>query len=248
MRTAILGWLVLAAAAASWALGNGHYLAAAGTAADRQWVNPAPAGRALQTGMQAQGTRPVPAGAAAATRSGVVRVLMMFGNKYGANYNWSRDVQETYGWEVTTAGLTDVVPQCYIGGPMTVDTLITEIGDLSGFDCVAVMPGPLGSHNVLVNSPEALGLLQQADSLGLLLVGFCGGTRVLARADVIEGHRVTGAQAYLQDYLNAGAIWAGEPVPPVLDGNILTATRNQTTAWRVCELMRGAIDSLRAVR
>lgn len=247
MRKMALGLAILAAVAASYIeMKPDQVVAAARQQSPREML--AQATRALQPGTQAQAPQGPPSGAAATVRSGPVRVLMLMGSNYGANYNWYRDVQETYGWEVTTAGLTPVIDQCYIGGPLTADTLITEISDVSPFDCVAVMTGPLGAHNVLVDSPETLGLIQQADSLGLLLVGLCGGVRVLAFADVIQGHRVTGATAYLQDYLDAGAIWAGEPVPPVLDGNVLTSTRNQTHAWRTCELMRTAVDSLRTAR
>jgi putative intracellular protease/amidase len=211
-------------------------------------VDLALATKALNTGTQARGPLGTASGAAATLRSGAVKVLMLMCDHYGANYNWVRDVQETYGWEVTTVALAETVAVCYIGGPLIADTLVSEISDVSQFDCLAVMPAQGGSHAQLINSPGALALVSQADSAGLLLVAFCGGTRVLAAADVIEGHRVTGKPAYLQEYLDAGAIWAGEPVPPVLDGNILTSTRNQTNAWRVCELMRGAIDSLRAAR
>jgi putative intracellular protease/amidase len=108
--------------------------------------------------------------------------------------------------------------------------------------------GTLGPHSQLLESPEAIALVHAAAADSLLVVGFCTGVRVLAAADVISGKQVTGNATYMQEYLDAGAVWAGEPVPPVLDGNILTCTRNQTNAQRVCEIMRTAIDSLRVVR
>lgn len=247
MKKATLGLIVLAAIVASYVeISPDQVVAAAPQQTPR--VSLVQATRALQTGTQAQGVQAATSGAATTARSGVVKVLMLMCDYFGTNYNWVRDVQETYGWDVTTVALAPVVSNCFYGGPMTVDTLVSEISDVSQFDCLAVMPAQGSHHSQLMNSPEALGLVAQADSAGLLLVGFCGGTRVLASAGVIEGHRVTGTATYLQEYLDAGAIWAGEPVPPVLDGNILTSTRNQTNAWRVCELMRTAIDSLRAAR
>jgi len=193
-----------------------------------------------------------PAAEATAERTGEPRILLLMCNNYGANYNWLRDVMEIYGWDITTAGVTPTVSVCYYGGPLTVDTLVSEITDVSPFDCLAIMPSKAaqsgGPHSQLLQSPAALALVHQAAADCLLVVAFCGGTRVLAAADVVDSVRVTGRVEYLQEYLDAGAIWAGEPVTPVLDGNILTSTRNQTNAQRVCEIMRMAIDSLRVVR
>ena len=247
MRNATLGLLVLAAIVASYVEINPDLVVAAASQQHRQ-ASLEQATGALTTGAQARDLRTPASGAATTARSGVVRVLMLMCDNFGTNYNWVRDVQETYGWDVTTAALEPVVVNCFYGGPMTVDTLVSEIADVSQFDCLAVMMANGASHSQLMNSPETLALVAQADSASLLLVGFCAGTRVLAAADVVEGHRVTGANPFMQEYLDAGAIWAGEPVPPVLDGNILTSTRNQTNAWRVCEIMRAAIDSLRVAR
>lgn len=190
--------------------------------------------------------------ASTALRTGEPRVLLLMCNRYGANYNWIRDVMEIYGWDITTVGVTPKVSVCFYGDSLTVDSLVTEITDVSQFDCLAVMPasspGAGGPHAQLLQSPEALALVYQAASDSLLVVAFCTGVRVLAAADVIDGKLVTGNPTYMQEYLDAGAIWAGEPLPPVLDGNILTSTRNQTNAQRVCEFMRTAIDSIRVVR
>jgi putative intracellular protease/amidase len=133
-----------------------------------------------------------------------------------------------------------------------VDVLIGDITDLSEYDVLAIMPGnsgaPGGSHGQLLASPEAVGLVSQAAQEGLLVMAFCGGVRVLAAADVINGIHVTGKSAYLQEYLDAGAIWAGEPSPPIRDRNILTSVRNQLHSSRVIEISRAAVDSLRAAR
>lgn len=247
LRNATLGLIALAVLLAGFLQASPDQVAAAAPGQNSA-ISLAQATEALNTGRPAHGTPALTSGAAAAGRSGVVKVLMLLCNPYGANYNWVRDVQETYGWDVTTAALVPVVNACYVGGPLTVDTLINEIGDVSEFDCLELMPGPGLRYGALVNSPEVLALVNQADSLGLLLTAHCGGTRVLAAAGVLEGHRVTGDAGFIQEYLDAGAIWAGEPVHPVLDGNVLTTTRNQTHAWRTCELMRTAIDSLRTAR
>jgi putative intracellular protease/amidase len=153
------------------------------------------------------------------------------------------------GWETTVAGVTSSVTPCYYGGPMTVDVLVTGVTDLWQYDCLVVMPAnSTDSHRQLLNSPEALALVREAVADTLLVVACCGGSRVLAAADVIAGVTITGSPTFLQEYLDAGAIWAGDPVPPVLDGNILTSRRNQYYSVSLVEMMRTAIDSLRAVR
>ena len=181
--------------------------------------------------------------------SGEVGALLLMCDSYGANYNLVRDVMELYGWNLTTVGVTPIVDPCYYGGPLTVDTLVTEISDVSQYDCLVVMPATaVYGHQQLIDSPEALTLVSDAATQGLLIVAFCSGTRVLAAADILNGVLVTGHPNYLQDYLDAGAIWAGDDVFPVLDGNILTTRRGQYYSPQVCEVMRTAIDSLRASR
>ena len=191
-----------------------------------------------------------PGPASAAGNPGEVRALLMVCSYYGANYNLIRDVMELYGWDITTVGVTPTVGQCYYGGPITVDTLVTEITDVSQYDFLAIMTSrisqPGGSHSQLLASPEALSLVAQAASESLLVVALCGGTRVLAAAGVIEGVTVAGADEYVQEYLDAGAIWAGDTGLPVLDGDFLTSTRNQINSRRLCELIRTYMVERRA--
>ena len=195
--------------------------------------------------------RPAPAAAETANGDpGEVRALLMVCNGYGANYNLIRDVMELYGWDITTVGVTPTVTACFYGGPITVDTLVTEIADVSQFDFLAIMTSRLGqtggSHAQLLASPEALNLVGEAAAESLLIVALCGGTRVLAAADVIDSVRVTGKEDYLQEYLDAGAIWAGDTGIPVLDGNFLTSTRNQINSRRICEIIRTYMAEKRA--
>jgi putative intracellular protease/amidase len=182
--------------------------------------------------------------------NGEIEILVLLCAPYGANYNLVRDVMELYGWNVTTTAVNPTVGTCYYGGAITVDTLVSEITDVSHYDCLVIMPSRNavsgGSHSQLLGSPEALDLVSQATQEGLLVASFCGGTRVLAAADVIDGVMVTGTPDYLSEYTAAGGIWAGAEVPPVLDGNILTTRRGQYYSHRVCEIMRTAVDSIRA--
>jgi putative intracellular protease/amidase len=181
---------------------------------------------------------------------GEVKVLIMVANSYGANYNLIRDEMELCGWDLTTVGVTPTVPACFYGGPITVDTLVTEISDVSHYDVLLIATSRViqtgGSHSQLLASPEALDLVAQAASESLLVVAQCGGTRVLAAAGVINGVTVTGKDEYLQEYLDAGAVWAGEVGTPVLDGNFMTSLRNQINSRRICELIRTYMAEKRA--
>jgi putative intracellular protease/amidase len=191
-----------------------------------------------------------PGPALGAGNPGEVRALLMVCDYYGANYNLIRDGMELYGWDITTVGVTPTVSQCYYGGPITVDTLVSEISDVSQYDFLAIMPSRVaqagGPHSQLLASPEALALVAQAASESLLVVALCGGTRVLAAADVIDGVTVTGTEEYAQEYIDAGAIWAGETGLPVLDGPFLTSTRNQLNSRRLCEIIHTYIAEKRA--
>jgi hypothetical protein len=181
---------------------------------------------------------------------GEVKVLILVAENYGANYNLIRDVMELYGWDLTTVGVTPTVSQCFYGGPITVDTLVTEITDVSDFDVLLITTTRVlqtgGSHAQLLASPEALNLVADAVAESLLVVSQCGGTRVLAAAGVINGVTVTGKAEYLQEYLDAGAVWAGETDTPTVDGNIMTSLRNQINSRRLCEIMRTYIAEKRA--
>ncbi len=180
-----------------------------------------------------------------------IRVLLMMGNNYGGYYHFARDVWENYGWNLTTAALQPTLSSCGLGEPFNVDTLITQISDLSAYDCLAIMQTRAfdgTSHSDLLASSEALALVQQAVTEGLLVVAICGGTRVLAAADVIDGLLVTGHALYQQEYINAGATWAGDHVPPVLDGNILTSAHGRYYCNQIGETMRGYFASLPARR
>lgn len=189
-----------------------------------------------------------PAGQAAGG-SGEVKALLLVSAPYGANYNLLRDVMDIFGWNTTVVGVTPTVGPCSYGGPLTVDALVSDVTEVWRYDCLMIMPANNNdSHRQLLDSPEALALVQEAVADTLLVAALCGGTRVLAAADVIDSVLVTGNPTFLQEYLDAGAIWAGDPVPPVLDGNILTSRRNQYYSYTLVELMRTAVDSLRAVR
>jgi putative intracellular protease/amidase len=191
------------------------------------------------------------AGRATQGASDEVKVLVLMSNLHGAYYSDVRDQMELYGWDFTFAGVTASVSNCSWGQPFSVDTLVSEITDVSGYDCLLIAQSQAYrgfANQQLLASSEALDLVRQAVEDSLLVVAICGGTRVLAAADVIEGKQVTGYATYSQEYIDAGAVWLGDTVPPVLDGNILTSSKGHYYSHQICEAMRSAVDSLRVVR
>ena len=182
-----------------------------------------------------------PAPAAGASDGGRIRILMMMGNHVGGYHYYTRDLWEQAGWDLTAAGLAPILQPCNLGVPFHVDTLLTQITDLSGYDCLAIMQTRAydgGSHSDLLASPAAIALVQQAVAESLLVVATCGGVRVLAAAGVIAGRTVTGYELYAQEYIAAGATYAGDDVPPILDGTILTSAHGRYYCQQIVETMR----------
>ena len=185
----------------------------------------------------------LPSGPESAPRSGPgeVRILMLFGDYVGGYHYFISDAWEQCGWRLTSAGLQTTLNPCGLGVEFQVDSLITEITDLSGYDCLAIMPSLAyngTSHDDLLASPEALALVEEAVEESLLVVAICGGVRVLAAADVVDGVTVTGYALNSQEYIDAGAIWAGDGVPPILDGRILTSSAGRYYCNQITEVMR----------
>lgn len=181
-----------------------------------------------------------------------VNILLILPHRYGANYNFNRDHFEKFGWTITTTGVTEVVEPCYADLPsITVDVLIADIEAVSEYDAVAIMPctwryqpDPYGD---LIGSEETLNLISTAVDSGLAVWATCVGPRVLAAADVLDGVVMQGRPGendeYLQEYLDAGAIYQGTGLPPVIDGNIITTTRGQYYQRENCEAIATVIEN-----
>jgi putative intracellular protease/amidase len=189
---------------------------------------------------------------ASAERTGPYKILIMVSAPAGINYNLIRDALELQGWDITVTGLTETVAQCSYapGGPIPVDVLIPAVSDVTEYDVLLLStsrwwaPDP---YRAIMDSPEAMALITTAAGSNMVVGALCAGVRVLAAANVINGVQVTGKSAFEDEYTAAGAIFLGEAVPPVLDGNILTSVRNQLTRTRLPQLMATAVDSLRAL-
>ncbi|MFX0093897.1 MAG: DJ-1/PfpI family protein [Candidatus Hodarchaeota archaeon] len=170
-----------------------------------------------------------------------VDILLLMDHDWGANYPFIREIFEEYRWNITITGLYESLVPCDYN-PMdtnvTVDLHVSEISDITVYDCLCIMPG--SSHRNLLNSSEALDLVRTAVTEGLIVAAWCRAVRVLARADVINGKNVTGHADYKSEYEAAGATFF-EGVPPIIDGNIVTGVRSRYYRQEMCEAIATAL-------
>jgi len=125
---------------------------------------------------------------------------------------------ERFGWDVTLAGVTQTVLPCpwASGHPSrTVDILISNITDVTQFDCIVIASqnwrvNYQNAYSDLINSQDALNLISAANDSGLVIWATCAGARVLAAADIINGVQVQGqagtGNLYSNEIIAAGGI------------------------------------------
>ena len=163
-----------------------------------------------------------------------IRALLILPQNVGPNWYLVEDNYELFGWNLTLAGARELIPPCpsaknfYNLQNAAVDFLLPDIGDLDQYHAVAIMPASKKNQNPygdLLDSPEALDLLRAADGDGKGVYASCGGVRVLAAAGILDGRVVTGEPTYQDEYEAAGATYAGDNIPPVIDDNLVTARR-----------------------
>lgn len=182
-------------------------------------------------------------------KSADVKVLFILSNNCGPNTYYTMDDMEKYGWQITKTAMTLTVSPCpLLGGlpTITVDKLLTDITNIAEYDAIALMPASWRAGNAyadILASSYAKNLFKAANDSGLVIWTLCGGTRVLAAANIINGKKVLGASVYLSEYLNAGAIYMGDDHLPVIDGNIVTCMRDQFYHFKNAEAMTTALEN-----
>jgi|WetSurMetagenome_2_1015567.scaffolds.fasta_scaffold15119_1 putative intracellular protease/amidase len=178
-----------------------------------------------------------------------VKVLFILSNNCGANIYYTLDDMEKCGWQITKAALTQTVTPCSSFGGLptiTVDKLLTEITNIAEYDAIALMPASWRVGNAyadILASAYAKNLIKAASDSGLVVWALCGGTRVLAAANIINGKHVLGAAVYQSEYVNAGAIYLGDDHLPVIDGNIVTCVRDQFYHYKNAEALTTALEN-----
>jgi hypothetical protein len=183
------------------------------------------------------------------TYSNDIKVLFILSNNCGPNTYYTMDDMEKCGWQITRAALTQTVTPCPLFGGLpsiTVDKLLSQITDITEYDAIALMPASWRAGNAyadLISSTLAKNIFKAASDSGLVIWTLCGGTRVLAAANIINGKRVLGASVYQSEYVNAGAIYLGDDHLPVIDGNIVTCMRDQFYHYKNAEAMTTALEN-----
>lgn len=186
------------------------------------------------------------------TTSGPVRMLLLWGDRYGANCTVGGrklpilEKFRRYGWELTLAGAEAVVQPCAFAKgrgaePVDLDCTIDALEDIAAFDGISVMPGP--SHKGLIDSPRAMAIVRQAFEAGLVVSAWCRGVRVLAAADVLHGKRVV-CHADDRDVIEAaGGFFVGHDHPPVIDETVVTGARSYYYRTKNADAIRDAMTA-----
>jgi putative intracellular protease/amidase len=150
--------------------------------------------------------------------------MILAANSVGDTYFPAKQQFQSWGWTVTTAGLTPSVTSCLNTNPrpVPVDILISEVNNviLSQYECVFI---PSGGHwSSLLNDPTTLNLISDAYNMGLIIASLCVGIRVLAAADIVDGVQIAYDVNSATQVFAAGGITVDARV--VTDQGIVTGT------------------------
>lgn len=109
---------------------------------------------------------------------------------------------------------------------ISVDTLVSEIQDISGFDVLVVSSGSGGNNSCanLISNPATLQMISSAVDSGLIVGAMCSGVKVLAASGVLSGIHVTSNLRDSTYCTSRGAIHEGICGFPVIDGQIVTTS------------------------
>ena len=162
-----------------------------------------------------------------------IKALVIVPAYYGANINLLLDDCEQYGMNVTSAGLTKQVNPCPWASnrsmpKLTVDSLISEIKDIGAYDCLIFSYATWrynDSFSDIVKDSTAMALIKKAAEKGLVIYMPCSSPRVMAKANLVAGRKISAVAQYGADVTNAGGLYQGENIQPVIDSNYVSATR-----------------------
>ncbi len=192
--------------------------------------------------------------AATAAPADDVEVLVVLSRYFGGNTFLNLDQFRQHGWRITLTAVTPTVIPCpfFDASPISVDFLLSDVQSVAPYDVIAIMPAStqaLGTdvYGDLLGSPHALELIASAADSGVVVSAICAGPRVLAAADCLDGISIVGSpgpgDAFLNEYLAAGAIYLGEDHAPVIDGSIVTGVRDLHYHVQNVEAIATALES-----
>ncbi len=148
------------------------------------------------------------------------RVLVLVAERYNhLEYSYVVDALRRQGARVTVASFSLDTVNSYDGGSVKPDVTFDRVR-LDEFHAIYI-PGGYAPER-LAESELVLNIVREARRRGLVLAAICHGPLVLARAGVIEGVRVTGYSAVLDELRRAGGVVVAEAA--VRDGYVITGT------------------------
>jgi len=134
----------------------------------------------------------------------------------------TREVIENAGYKTFVASTSMSEAVGMLGGKAKLDFLVSQV-NLSDYAAVVFIGGQgVEEHNLPENS-DVLKLAKSASSSGKIVAAICIAPRILARAGVVKGRKVTsfGDNETISSLRQAGANYTGKAVE--VDGMLITA-------------------------
>ncbi|MFX0094342.1 MAG: DJ-1/PfpI family protein, partial [Candidatus Hodarchaeota archaeon] len=178
------------------------------------------------------------------SQMGNKKILILIGNGFGYTYFDAKAYFETWGCNVTTAGLSGVVDACYNkpARNVTADVLISEIdrNQIREYDCLFIPSG--GHHQILSLNQAVLNLVAMAYEEGLVVSTLCVSILVLVNVqNMLNGIKVIGHATAASAVEAAGGIIVPN-ARVVSDSHIITGGRGPSSSaptYQLCvEIMK----------
>jgi 4-methyl-5(b-hydroxyethyl)-thiazole monophosphate biosynthesis len=122
--------------------------------------------------------------------------------------------------EVVSASLSPDPVICSRGVVLIADTTLEKAAEMEGFDIV-ILPGGLPGADNLADSPLLNEILQRMTEDGKFVAAICAGPRVLAKAGLLDGRRVTAYPGFIEGGNFPGVHYTGGAVE--IDGKVVTS-------------------------
>lgn len=141
--------------------------------------------------------------------------------------------------EVVCAGLTPDPVVCSRGVVLIADTTLEKAARMDDFDII-ILPGGLPGADNLAHSPLLNQMLTKMSGDGKYVAAICAAPRVLAKAGLLEGKRVTAYPGFIDGGNYPSLHYTGSAVE--VDGKIVTSRGPGTAmefALTLIELLSG---------
>lgn len=141
--------------------------------------------------------------------------------------------------EVVSASLSPDPVICSRGVVLIADTTLEKAARMDDFDIV-ILPGGLPGADNLADSPLLNQVLKKMAAEGRYIAAICAAPRVLAKAGLLEGKRVTAYPGFIEGGNYPGVHYTGGAVE--VDGKIVTSRGPGTAmdfALTLIELLAG---------